>query len=66
MQAVGEYIALEDKERLQKWAENLVKHYLKIGEMVPDWKDELETSVTNQVLMAANNGDFETTSKAIR
>ncbi len=42
MQAVSEYAALGDEERLQQWLDRLEKDYRRIGEMVPEWKDELE------------------------
>ncbi len=42
MQAVSEYSALEDHQNLKVWLDRLEKDYRRIGEMVPEWKDELE------------------------
>ncbi len=42
MQAVSEYSALEDRSRLGQWLDRLEKDYRRIGEMVPEWRDELE------------------------
>ncbi len=42
MQAVTEYAALGDRQRLMQWLDRLEKDYRSIGEMVPEWKDELE------------------------
>ncbi len=57
MQAVSEYAALEDKARLQKWLARLEKDYLSIGEMVPEWKDELEDGLLGKMQAAAQAGD---------
>ncbi len=66
MQAVTEYLALEDQPRLQKWAERLAEHYLKIGEMVPEWRDELEAPIAGALTDAAAAGDFERAAGAVR
>ena len=42
MQAVAEYSALGDQARLGQWLDRLEKDYRRIGEMVPEWRDELE------------------------
>jgi len=42
MQAVTEYAALGDRQRLMQWLDRLEKDYRSIGERVPEWKDELE------------------------
>ncbi len=42
MQAVAEYSAVGDEERLGKWLDRLERDYRRIGEMVPEWADELE------------------------
>jgi hypothetical protein len=66
LQAVSEYIALEDGPRLAKWAERLVGHYRRIGEMVPEWRDELEFQVTDELRQAAASADFRRAAKAVR
>ncbi len=59
MQAVSEYAALEDGVRLKKWLARLEKDYLSIGEMVPEWKDELEDGLLKKMQAAAAAGDAE-------
>jgi DNA-directed RNA polymerase subunit M/transcription elongation factor TFIIS len=66
MQAVREYAALEDGPRLEKWAGRLVRHYRQIGEMVPEWQDELELRVADELQQAAADAAFERVGKAAR
>ncbi len=66
MQAVAEYSALEDRERLVKWAEQLVKDYRSIAEMVPEWRDELELEWATKLLQAAKTMDSRTLASAQR
>lgn len=42
MQAVRFYANNEDADHLQKWAGQLSEHYLKIGEMIPEWQKKLD------------------------
>jgi cytochrome c556 len=42
VQAVRFYAERQDAARLEKWADRLVEHYRKIGEMVPEWKHKLD------------------------
>jgi cytochrome c556 len=66
MQAVSWYVAQEDAELLQKWADRLVAHYRKIGEMVPEWRDELELEWAGRLQQAAAMADFNAVSRAVR
>ncbi len=59
MQAMGEYAAYQDRERLINWGEKFVKDYKSIGKMVPEWNDELEIGWAERLLVAAKAGDFE-------
>jgi cytochrome c556 len=59
MQAIGEYAAYQDRERLVSWSENFVKDYQSIGKMVPEWADELEVEWAERLLAAARAGDFD-------
>lgn len=59
MQAMGEYSAYQDRERLVSWSEKFVKDYKSIGKMVPEFKDELEVEWADRLLAAAKKGDFE-------
>lgn len=65
-QAVIEYMAEKDQPHTEKWAAELVKHYKKITEMVPEWKDELELEWAEKLQRAASKGDFKTVKKAMK
>jgi len=65
-QAVNEYMQEEDQAHTEKWASELVKHYKKIAEMMPEWKDELELEWADKLQTAASKGDFKTVKKAMR
>ena len=66
MQAVSEYGALQDREHLQAWATKLVKKYRSIGDMVPEWKDELELEWADKLLAAAEAMDVAAVQRAQR
>ncbi len=59
MQAISEYSAYEDKERLVHWTKKFNDDYNSIGEMVPEWADELEVELSQNLLLAANKGDYQ-------
>jgi len=59
IQAMDEYAAFKDRERLANWSEKFVKDYKSIGEMVPEWADVLEVEWANRLLNAAKKGDFD-------
>ncbi|WP_456412107.1 hypothetical protein [Thiolapillus sp.] len=59
MQAVSEYAALEDTGLLKKWLARLKQDYQSIGDMVPEWKDELETGLLEKMSKAADRGELE-------
>ena len=65
-QAVNEYLQEKDQPHTEKWATELVKHYKKIAEMVPEWKDELELEWADKLQTAASKGDFNAVKKAMR
>ena len=58
LQALNEYAAAGDRELTRKWSGRLVKHYRKIGEMVPEWKDDLELVWAQRLETAAAAGNF--------
>ncbi|MCK5917225.1 MAG: cytochrome c [Cocleimonas sp.] len=66
IQAVNEYMQANDQPHTEKWALELVKHYRKIQEMVPEWKDELELDAADKVEAAAKKGDFSALKKAMK
>ena len=47
MQAVQFYAQAKHDENLQKWGSQLNQHYLKIGEMVPEWQKKLDVDAMN-------------------
>lgn len=57
LQAVEHYAQQQDRERLEKWSRRLVKHYLSIPKMVPEWNDEVESDAAERLLKAAAEGD---------
>ncbi|MEN8169346.1 MAG: hypothetical protein ABFS08_03900 [Pseudomonadota bacterium] len=59
MQAISEYSAYEDRERLVRWTEKFRDDYRSIGKMVPEWADELELGLSDNLLVAANKGDYQ-------
>ena len=66
LQAMNEYADAGDKELTNKWAGRLVKHYRKIAEMVPEWKDELELVWAERLETAAAVGDFDQVKQAAK
>lgn len=66
MLAVSDYTALEDIQRLKKWSDRLAQDYRKIGEMVPEWQDELELEKMATLQKAAGQGDLAQVAKAYR
>lgn len=59
MQAVSEYAVLEETALLKKWLLRLQKDYLSIGEMVPEWQDELESELLDKMLKSADNSELK-------
>lgn len=66
MQAVSQYAALEEPELLAKWSESLVKDYRSIGDMVPEWRDELELEWADRLLTSAKAMDVDALARAQR
>ncbi len=66
MQAVTEYAESEEQPLLLKWTERFTKHYLSIAEMVPEWKDELEYEWLDQLRLAAEAGDSNRVTQAVK
>ncbi len=65
MQAVRFYSGNENTEHLQKWATRLSEHYLKIGEMVPEWSDKLNRDAITLLQSSAKNGRYQNVSDAL-
>lgn len=66
MLAVSDYLALEDSERLGKWAGRLAEHYRSIGDMVPEWRDELELEQLDRLQKAVQQNDYQQVAAAQR
>ncbi len=66
IQAIEEYTQDKDQPHTEKWTNELVKHYLKIADMVPEWKDELELEWAEKLAASAKQGDFKTLRTALK
>jgi len=64
LQAVREYAQQKDAPRLAKWTERLVAHYRRLPEMVPEWAEELELALADQLAASVAQGDFDATGRA--
>lgn len=58
VQAVQFYAETKDSERLTKWALRLNEHYLKIGEMVPNWNKKLDIAALSKLATHVENQDY--------
>lgn len=58
MQAVKQYAAARDRDGTAKWAGILAEKYLKIAEMVPEWRDEVEEEAAIALTQTADSGDW--------
>jgi len=59
MQAVRLYSDNNDTKHLEKWVAQLSEHYLKIGEMVPEWKKKLDTDAINNLQKSARSSRYQ-------
>lgn len=66
MQAVAEYAAADEPELTRQWTERFAEHYLKIAEMVPEWRDELDYQWLERLRAAAQVADGEAVALALR
>ena len=65
MQALQEYVERNDGEALAKWGESFDSSYRKVGEMVPQWRDELELEWSARLRDAAVAGDVAGVERAL-
>lgn len=65
MQAVQFYAESEEDELLKKWSTNLSKHYLKIAEMVPTWKNKLDIQSMTLLTNQAAHSDYQGVTSSI-
>ena len=65
MQAVQFYAENKDAKHLDKWVALLSEHYLKIGEMVPEWKKNLDVDAIAWLQESAVNNRYQDVSHAL-
>jgi len=66
MQAVEFYAGEQDIDHLNKWATRLGEHYLKIGEMVPEWQGLLNNDALSALLEKVNQNQFQAIPAALK
>ena len=65
MQAVRFYSDNNDAKHLEKWVTLLSEHYLKIGEMVPEWKKKLDLEAITDLQESAGSHRYQDVSRAL-
>jgi len=65
MQAVRFYADNEDAKYLEKWVTLLSEHYLKIGEMVPEWQKKLDLETITRLQESASSHRYQDVSHAL-
>jgi cytochrome c556 len=65
MQAAQHYADQNDAGHLEKWVAQFSEHYLKIGEMVPEWKKKLNVEAVSSLQQSAREHRFEGVSRAL-
>ena len=65
MQAVRLYSDNNDAKHLEKWVPLLSEHYLKIGEMVPEWKNKLDMEAITRLQKSAGSNHYQDVSHAL-
>lgn len=63
IQAVKLYSDNNDAKNMEKWATQLSEHYLKIGEMVPEWKSKLDTEAITHLQNSIRNKRYKDVSQ---
>ena len=65
MQAVRFYADNKDAKHLEKWVTLLSEHYLKIGEMVPEWQKKLDLETITNLQESASSDRYQDVSHAL-
>ena len=65
MQAIRLYSDNNDAKHLEKWLPLLSEHYLKIGEMVPEWKNKLDMEAITRLQESAKSNRYQDVSHAL-
>jgi len=59
IQATRYYANNNDAAHMEKWAAELGKHYMKIGEMVPEWKKKLDNEIIANLENQVSNHQYQ-------
>lgn len=59
LQALGHYADRGDLERARSWGQRLLEHYRKIGEMVPEWQQDLDLDEAKKLEQALAGGNLQ-------
>jgi len=59
IQTTRYYANNNDAARMEKWAAELSKHYVKIGEMVPEWKKKLDEELMANLENHVSNHQYQ-------
>ena len=65
MQAVRFYSDNSDAQNMEKWATRLSEHYLKIAEMVPEWKNKINIEVINNLQKSVKTNRYKDVSQSL-
>ena len=65
MQAVRFYADDKDAKHLEKWVTLLSEHYLKTGEMVPEWQKKLDLETITRLQKSASSHRYQDVSHAL-
>lgn len=59
VQAIEHYSEKQDAAHLKKWASDFAEHYKSLGDMVPEWSDELDLAKLDELLAVVESGEFD-------
>jgi cytochrome c556 len=65
MQAAKHYADQNDAQHLEKWVASFSEHYLKIGEMVPEWKKKMNVEAISSLQQSVIEHRFKGVSSAL-
>jgi len=65
MQAVRFYATNSDAAHMKKWAAQFSEHYVKTGEMVPEWKKKLDMETISNLDQYAESGQYQEVMQAL-
>lgn len=65
MQAVKLYADNRDAVHMERWVAKLSEHYLKIGEMVPEWNKKLDREAITRLQESSDNSRYEDVTHAL-